>query len=89
MIRKEYKITKYICERCETEYDDFTEIKICEICDKDMCDSDNCELAECAVKPTCKTHNICYNCSKIEKHSGEIVCNNCFKENEFAEMVFP
>ena len=84
---KEYTILKYICERCNTEYDDFTDIKICEICHKDMCENENCELAECAVTD-CKTKNICYNCSKIEKVSGEIVCNNCFTENEFEEMVF-
>lgn len=85
MKTKEYIVTKYVCERCKSEYDEATEIKICPICSKDMCDDDNCELASCAVT-TCKI-DVCYNCSKIEKESGEIVCNNCFTKENMEEIV--
>lgn len=83
MIAKEYKITKYVCERCKTEYDDFADIKVCELCGKDMCDDDECELTEC---DECEK-KICYNCSKvIDNDNLNTLCNPCFaKDPDYKE----
>lgn len=76
MRAKVYSFTKYICDTCNTEYDEVDEVLVCKLCNKDICDNINCQLNECCVIE-CKA-KICDNCSKIDSVTHEVACNICF-----------
>ena len=86
MIRKEYKITKYICERCKTEYDEENKelIQQCQLCKKDMCHEDKCEETVC---DDCEKE-ICYDCSKVVDNDNlNVLCNPCFAKTDYKEWI--